>query len=113
MLEGYAEALRKFAYAEAEHGRTPPRYKLVDKIARRKWKSDGEAEAQLDMFFDDIYEPRKLLSPTKLEKKFGKKKMKKILEPLVDKVSSGMTLVPESDPREAAKKDPADIFNVI
>lgn len=113
VLEGYAEALRKFAYAEAEHGRTPPRHKLVDKVARRKWKSDGEAETTLAMLFDDVHEPRKLLSPSKLEKLYGKKKIKKIIEPLCVKVSSGLALVHESDKREAAKKDPADVFNVI
>lgn len=112
-LESWIEAVRKFAYGEAEHGRTPPRHKLVDKVARRKWKSYGVAEDALGMLYDEIYEPKKLLSPSKLEKKYGKKKMKKILDPLVDKVSSGLTLVHESDKREAAKRDPSDIFNAI
>jgi hypothetical protein len=50
---------------------------------------------------DKIYE-KKFVSAPAFEKIIGKKEFKEV-EHLVDKVSTGVTLVPESDPRESAR----------
>lgn len=104
MLEAYAKSVREFAYNEAEKGRTPPGWKLVPKRATRKWKDDKAAATHLtfECAFDstEIYEPQKLKSVATIEKLMGKKEFVNCLS-LVEAISSGTTLVPDHDPRQA------------
>lgn len=114
------KAIEEFAYAEATAGREIPGFKLVDKRAMRQWKSEGDVIEWAQKNAIDPYEPRKLLSPAKIEDKLkeaaprGKKKEAgAVLEPFVVKVSSGTALVPVSDDRPPAKLISVDDFAVI
>jgi len=103
LLETWIKATREFAYEEAMAGRTPAGWKLVDKRATRKWRDEASAAAMLELLMapDEIYEPRALLSPAKIEKALRKDERHKIALYTVAE-SSGLTLVPESDKRPAA-----------
>jgi hypothetical protein len=113
------KALEEFAYAEANAGRFGEEhgFKLVDKRPVRKWKSDGDVIEWAQANAVDPYAPRELMSPAQLEKKLGesapkgkKKEAGKVLEPFVEKVSSGTVLVPASDERPPAKMISVDDF---
>lgn len=118
VIEGWAESVRQFAYAEAEHGRCPPGFKLVDKRPTRKWKADDhtiEVElGKIGLAESDVYAPRKLQSPAQIEKVIGKAKKNAdklaVVSGLCEAVSSGTTLVPESDNRAAVKRSAKDDF---
>lgn len=109
-IKAWVKALDEFAYNEAMHGRCPPGYKLVEKRANRKWRSDKDAEHTFgDQFSDDIYEPRTIKSPAQVEKIIGKTEFARF-EHLAVKESSGFTLAPETDKRQAIKLDAASEF---
>lgn len=103
LLETWIKATREFAYTEAVDGRVPAGWKLVEKRATRKWRDEASAAAMLELLMapDEIYEPRALLSPAKIEKLLGKGERDKIALYTVAE-SSGLTLVHESDKRPAA-----------
>ena len=68
----------------------------------------------------DPYAPRELLSPAQMEKKISadaprgkKKEAGKVLEPFVEKVSSGTALVPVADDRPPAKLVTAQDFEAL
>lgn len=114
------KAIEEFAYAEATQGKEIPGFKLVDKRATRKWKSEGDVIEWAQAQALDCWAPRELLSPAQLEKKVAetapkgkKKEAGKVLEPFVEKVSSGTALVPVSDERPPAKRISVDDFAVI
>ena len=111
LLEAWCKNVREFAYAEAEQGRVPPGYKLVEKRTTRKWRNEQEAADALmdtDLDREDLYE-RKMLSPAAVEKLLGKKNAG-ILDELCTKESSGHTLVHETDKREAVRLDAQSAF---
>lgn len=112
-VKAWLKAVDEFAYAEAEAGRTPPGYKLVAKRASRQWRSEADVAKYLqDSGFtaSQIYE-RKLKSPAQVEKLYPKKKdVPDSLGALIESVSSGHTLVPESDKRAPTKSNAADDF---
>lgn len=115
VLESWIKNVREFAYREAEHGRTPPGWKLVQKRATRKWKmSEEETASNLECLLpdQDCYWEKKLKSPAQVEKLLGKNG-KKELEELVVAESSGYTLVPESDKRPSILLDATNTFTVI
>lgn len=116
-LESFVTAVREYAYREAMAGRTPRGWKLVDKRATRKWAESeaGVASALLacGLKESDLYE-RKLKSPAQMEKVLkSKTEREAILSPLISWVSSGMTLVPESDKRPIAVSTPLDDFSKV
>jgi len=114
-VTAWANGVREFAYEEAQRGRCPPGFKLVAKRATRKWATGKEAEVAqaLEMLAgDEMYEPRSLRSPAQIEALIGKKTMKS-LAGLVDKTSSGSTLVPESDERQAVAVGAASDFAAL
>ncbi|TXG77610.1 DUF2800 domain-containing protein [Candidatus Dojkabacteria bacterium] len=116
-LEGYIKSVREFAYREAQHGRTPPGWKVVAKRAIRKWNDSVKAwkvlKEDFDLPEDEILES-KMKSPAQVEKLIPKH-LKNEFKELVTAVSSGVTLVPESDRRPAvqstAKLDFMDAIN--
>lgn len=115
VLEGWIKNVREFAYNEAEHGRTPPGWKLVAKRATRKWKNEIEAIQalqKLGLGEPELYPIPKLNSPAQIEKTLGKKNSG-VLETLCIKESSGHTLAPDSDPRPAVKEAAADAFTNV
>ena len=109
-----------------EQGLDFPNAKLVRKRSRRVWKDNEtieheainamrRAETQLDMKIGRgvLYEPRKLKSPSGLDKvsikKEGAKRGKCVLKPFVkgacEKTEGGLTLVRMDDVREAIPQE--------
>ena len=114
------KAIEAFAYAEASRGVEIPGFKLVDKRANRAWKSTGDVIEWAEKLAIDPYQPRELLSPAQMEKKLSadapkgkKKEAGRVLEPFVEKVSSGTVLVPVTDERPPAKLVTATDFAVV
>lgn len=111
LIQTWINRVHEFAHAEAEAGRCPPGWKLVEKRANRTWTNeDHVVQALKDYGLDegDLYE-KKLKTPAKVEKTIGKKNAD-ILSDLVEKRSSGTTLAPESDKRPAVKPEAASEF---
>ncbi|MFO0254501.1 MAG: DUF2800 domain-containing protein [Betaproteobacteria bacterium] len=121
-VKAQIKAIEELAYREATAGREIPGFKLVDKRATRKWK-DGEKGALIEWAQTnaiDPYEKPELKSPAALEKELAKdaprgkkKEIGKVLEPFVEKVSSGYALVPASDDRPAVKQISINDFAVV
>lgn len=112
-VKAWIKAVDEFAYAEAEAGRCPPGYKLVEKRAMRKWRDEAAAEAALKhrgLTAAALYEPRALKSPAQLEKDGIKET---VWGAWAEKVSSGHTLVPTSDKRPAVKVAAKDEFQQL
>jgi hypothetical protein len=120
LLEGWIKNCREFAYSEAEAGRTPPRYKLVEKRATRKWKDNVDYRDLLKALGTKdtraIYKAPELLAVGDILKMCpGKNNDERalVLEPFVTKESSGHALVPESDKRPAVRLDAAAVFSEV
>lgn len=112
IVEAWVKNLREFAYAEAEKGNAIPGFKLVEKRANRKWRTEDESlEDALapHILLDDLYE-KKLKTPAQVEKLLDKEG-KAALAELVVRESSGHTLVSESDPRPAVRVDAKAAFS--
>lgn len=121
IIEDWCSSVRAFAYAEAQSGRTPPGYKLVDKRAVRKW-ADSTVDSvpaaiyrlKLNIADEEIFEEPKLKSPTQIEKLLkGYGTKLDILGELVVKASSGVKLVRESEPGESKNVDVLSVFQPI
>lgn len=113
------KAIEEYAYNQAMKGVEVPGYKLVDKVARRQWKSPDVVELWAKQQGIDPYGERPLLSPAQIEAKLkelapkGKKKEAgAALEPLVEKISSGTALVPVGDNRPPVRLITAEAFEV-
>jgi hypothetical protein len=106
VLEDWIKASRAHARAALERGEEVPGYKLVPTRPRRKWTDPAGAalflEKESTLPESQIYEPRQLRSPAQIEKAMGKSKFKKsLLIDVVTKESSGVKMVPDSDPAPA------------
>lgn len=66
-LGPWIKAIEEHALELATNGTPIPGYKLVDKRRMRVWK-DFTEEVLADRFGDNAYEPRKLKSPSQMEK---------------------------------------------
>ena len=105
LVESRISAVREFAYQQACSGTEFPGFKLVDKRATRRWRDEEDARVALENALtkasdQDVW-VKKLKSPAQIEKQIGKKRYAEIAAPLVEKVSSGHTLVATEDPRPA------------
>ena len=102
MLEQWITDLRALAHQVLEAGKPVPGYKLVAKRAIRQWGDDDQA--LVTMLNEGIPEEElttvKVISPAQAEKVL-KKHGKQLPANQVVAVSSGSTLVEESDPRPA------------
>lgn len=107
IMEAQIKAVREFAYNEAEAGRTPPKYKLVEKQAVSKWAPDATPASLAKTFklkAADLTAPAKLIGITEMKKLVPGKNDKEraaALAPFTVKESSGHTLVHEDDRRPA------------
>ena len=102
LLKAWIADVFKLAQNEMEQGAAVPGYKLVAKQPRRVWNDDAEAEKVMKkrrVKVADMY-ARKLLSPAQIQKKMPDL-YDKVLADLVHLHSSGLTVVPDSDKREA------------
>lgn len=122
VIEGWCSSVRAFAYGEAQRGRVPPGYKLVDKRPVRKWVDDSTwAVGICDRILrfdqrlsaDNVFEEPKLKSPAQIEKILKGYGIKDALGELVVKASSGVKLVRESEPGEPVNTDPSSVFQPI
>lgn len=111
-----ADALKKWAeevytYAQNEavvNHKAWPGYKLVlGKSNRRYTDEDDVAEAAAKAGYTDIFK-KSLIGITEMERLMGKKKFNEILGKLVYKPEGKVTLVPDSDKREAVKTATAE-----
>lgn len=99
-LETWIDAVRERAFAMLERGAKIPGWKLVDKRGQRKWADPEKATAQFfKRYKEDIFVPSEILSPAQMEKAFPDSK--ELVEKLTTTISSGLTLVPDSDKRPA------------
>lgn len=101
LLEQWIADLRKLAHEMLEKDIKVPGFKLVAKRATRQWTDEAAAASALSQVLssDDVY-TKKIISPAQAEKLLKKAKQE-LPEDLVVAVSSGSTLVAESDPRPA------------
>lgn len=107
MLDSWVRAVEEHALARLRAGERIPGWKLVDKRATRKWKEDrviAPELAKLGLVAEQIW-VTELRSPAAVEK-FLPAPRRKELVPLIDKVSSGTTIAPESDKRPAVQSGP-------
>lgn len=111
LLEEWIKSIRRHAHSVLESGAALPGYKLVEKRPTRRWKNEEELVAWATtegLEDDDIYE-KKLKSPSQIEKVVGKKNLPSTL---VMSVSSGLSMVSDSDNRPPAALLAADEFTV-
>lgn len=101
LVETRIKAVREFAYQEMLKGREIPGFKIVAKRATRRW-IDEQAAYDMLRGVEDAFTKPEVKSPAQVEKVLGKKKFAAIEAELVDKSSSGFTLVEDSDPRPPA-----------
>lgn len=114
ILKAWIKRVDEFAYAEAEAGRCPPGYKLVEKRATRKWRDETEVSLYLgglNVDQDTIFEPRKIKSPAQMEQALPKHK--EVLKPYIKSESSGHTLVDINDKRPPVKPKAREEFQMI
>lgn len=108
---GLADELAKWAgdiytYATAlaiNEGKEWDGFKLVEGRTRRKYTDEAAvAETAKESGYTDIFK-QSLITITEMEKLMGKKKFKEILGSLVEKPKGKLTLVSETDKREAVE----------
>lgn len=99
-----------YAFAQDEaivHSKQWPGFKVVEGKSSRKYTSEEEvAQAATAAGYKDIYK-RSLIGITEMERLMGKDRFREILGPLVYKPKGKLTLVPESDKREAVRSNTA------
>ena len=102
MLEQWIADVRGLAHQVLDAGKPVPGFKLVAKRAIRQWADEQQAENTLMDLTGNHAElfSTKLISPAQAEKLLKKEK-KELPKELVVAISSGSTLVEDSDPRPA------------
>lgn len=99
-----------YAFAQDEailHRKHWPGYKVVEGRSARKYASDEAViQAATAAGYKDIYK-RSLIGITEMERLMGKDDFKAILGPLIVRPKGKLTLVPESDRREAVQSNTA------
>lgn len=113
IIEDWAAAMRAHAKARLEHGEAVPGFKLVQKRAVRKWGDPDRVRDYMAAarFERDEYLDEKVKSPAQIERLFKKKQIPEELE--VVKVSSGTTMVPDTDKRPAVAVSAGEEFTAI
>jgi len=114
LIENYLAEVRALAQHMLEEGVPVPGFKLVPKRAIRQWVDADKAQAALSRLGLDETEltETKLVSPAQAEKALKKRKLALPGE-LAVAVSSGSTLVPESDPRPAVLNIGRQLANAL
>ena len=99
-----------YAFAQDQsivHGKEWTGFKLVEGRSNRKYTSDAEvAQAAEAAGYNDIYK-KSIIGVTEMERLMGKAEFARIIGPLVYKPQGKVSLVPESDKREAINKTTA------
>jgi len=113
MISGWLNAVKERALAQLLNGEEIPGYKVVEGRGSRDWSSTRDLDTALAAagYFPDQYTEVKFLSPAKLEKALGKKKVSELVGSLIVSTPGSPTVAPESDKRKpfdrlaAARKD--------
>lgn len=114
VLQGWIKDVYKLAQDELEQGASIPGYKLVNKLPRRVWTDQKEAEKRLRASkhkVGDIFK-RTLISPTQAEKLDARLYNRK-LHDIVAMHSSGVTIAPDSDRRQAVVSSAELLANAL
>ena len=99
IIEDWIRELRALAFQMAEAGQTVPGYKLVAKRGSRTWVDEAAVKAELlKLLPESELVETTLISPAQAEKKLKKFRLA-LPEGSVVSISTGNTLVAESDPR--------------
>lgn len=109
-LSKWAADVYAFAQDQAiTHGKQWPGFKVVEGKSNRKFTSDADVErAAAAAGYTDIYK-KTLIGITEMERLMGKEQFRTILGPYVYKPHGKLTLVPDSDKREAICTDTAEM----
>lgn len=123
VLEAWIKQVREFAFGALQQGVSIPGWKLVDKIGRRKWiENESEIANFMQAVFgvdeNDVF-PRKLVTITEAERQIkqrvtDKDERKAAIEDIslrfTIKDSSGQTIAPDTDRRDAITAGPSADF---
>lgn len=112
-IEKWVKDITEYAYNQALSGETWHGYKLVHGRSLRKY-SDENLIAQIcaNNGITDIF-TKSLITVPKMQKLLGKKKFDELLGPYIIKPEGKLTLVPDSDKREAVSVDPKAEFEEV
>jgi hypothetical protein len=116
MMKQFISAVEERGFALAMEGKPPPGTKVVEGKARRYWKDEAAARKRLTKYGLDDKDmfSQSFKSPAQIEKTVGKKQFEaELADELVEKRSSGLTLVSDDDPRPPAKISAADTFETV
>lgn len=125
ILEGWMKQVEDYAFGLLQSGVQIPGWKLVDKVGRRQWIDDETKiaeylQAMYGLNEDDI-RPRKLASITEIERQLkgaitDKNQLKEAKQDVelafTLKESSGQTMAPDSDKRDAVNATERDFGTV-
>jgi hypothetical protein len=113
-IDLWISAVRQHAYAEASQGRVPPGFKLVERKGRRKWKTGEDEQARIRRLLHniapqlDFLKPPTLITPTQAESVLKKAKVPlpapEVWSSLINPGNTGITLVPDTDPRPQVQR---------
>ncbi len=112
-IRKWMESVEEYAFTLARKGTRIPGYKLVEKKGQRRWLQTANVEKfARQKFGDEAFTAPEIKSPAQVEK-IGGAVAKKFVKEWSTNVSSGLTLVRDSDPRRAtssaAKDFPDDL----
>ena len=111
IIEEWIKSLRRHAHTMLETGTGVPGFKLVEKRPTRRWVTEEallEWASSEGLDDDEIYE-KKIKSPAQIEKVVGKKN---VPGDLIMSVSTGLSMVPDTDNRPSAATLAIDDFTV-
>ena len=107
LIDEWLLSVREYAHHEAEAGRVPTGFKLVNKRAMRSWAEGADVVSFLETIGltpGEYYKPLDVKSPPQIETVLAKRKLdKKAIAPLVVSKSSGTNLVAVTNARIEAK----------
>jgi hypothetical protein len=111
-LEKWCKEVKKLAHEQMELGVQLIDWKLVAKRGTRKWTEEEVVQKKIrnnkKLTVDETHEPRKLLSPAKLEKVLTKKGFDKdYFKAYYASISTGSTLAPRDDKRPEILQTPS------
>ncbi len=102
--------IKDYAQQRAEAKNPLPGSKLVETRATRRWKDEKEAEKLLGKV-EGAYE-KKFKTAPQMEKLVGKKKFEEFSSLVISK-STGVSLVPDTDPRPSARISGENEFSAV
>lgn len=122
ILEPWFKSVRKYCYEKALTGNKFTGYKLVQKQARESFTDDGlfgieEIYRDSPTEWEDLF-TRKVKTPKQIRELLGKsgwdnEEISEFMDSRTQKVSSGYTLVAETDKRDEVDLSPESAFKNV